>query len=302
MRNRKKSKILVIDDSEINTLLLVSLLEDEHILLTANNGVDGIALAVSEAPDLILLDVTMPGMDGYMVCEELKSNAQTKDVPIVFVTAMDELEDEARGLELGAIDYITKPFSPQIVKARVRNHLELKLARDRLMQLSMIDGLTSIPNRRQFDKVLVREWQRQLRRQEAISVLLMDIDFFKQYNDLYGHLKGDDCLKQVAGIISGLMQRTTDLAARYGGEEFVCILPETDSEGAKRVAEHIIEKLNEVRIEHAGSTICQYVTLSIGIKSQVPQHNDVIDDFIEAADKALYQAKQTGRNRYVIAP
>lgn len=302
MNKSAKSKILIIDDSEINTLLLVSLLEQEHELLTATDGQSGIDMAIAESPDLILLDVTMPGMDGYTVCDELKTNAQTKDVPIVFVTAMDELEDEARGLELGAIDYITKPYSPQIVKARIRNHLELKLARDRLMQLSMIDGLTSIPNRRQFDKAINREWQRGIRRQEAISILLMDIDFFKQYNDLYGHLKGDDCLKQVANVISSQMQRTTDLAARYGGEEFVCILPETDIDGATHIAHRIINQLEQLRIEHKGSKVCSYVTLSIGICSRVPDTELNVVDFVGLADKALYSAKQQGRNRYVIAP
>lgn len=300
MNNLKKSKILIIDDSEINTVLLVSILEEEHELLNAVNGPDGIAMAIAEAPDLILLDVSMPGMDGYTVCEELKTNAQTKDVPVIFVTAMDELEDEARGLELGAIDYITKPFSPQIVQARIRNHLELKLARDRLMQLTMVDGLTSIPNRRQFDKVITREWQRGIRRKEPLSILLMDIDFFKQYNDLYGHLKGDDCLKQVANLIMEQMQRTTDLAARYGGEEFVCVLPETDRKGAEHVAANIIDCLNELKLEHKGSKVSSHVTISIGINTKVPEADVRIVDYIEQADKALYQAKQQGRNRYVV--
>lgn len=302
MSSSNKSKILIIDDSEINTMLLVGLLEDEHHTITANNGPDGIALALSESPDLILLDVTMPGMDGYMVCEELKTNAQTKDVPVVFVTAMDELEDEARGLELGAIDYITKPFFPQIVKVRVRNHIELKLARDKLMKLSMIDGLTSIPNRRQFDRNVHREWQRGIRRQETMSIMLMDIDYFKQYNDRYGHLKGDDCLKQVASMLSGQMQRTTDMVARYGGEEFVCVLPETDEDGAKVVAEMILQQMPKMDIEHLDSKVASCVTISIGIATRMPSHDYNIVDFIADADKALYQAKQQGRNRYIVSP
>lgn len=297
----KQSKILIIDDSDINTLLLAGLLEDEHKIVTADNGETGIEQAVSEQPDLILLDVTMPGMDGYMVCDELKTNVQTRNIPIIFVTAMDEMEDEARGLELGAIDYITKPFSPQIVKARVRNHLELKLFRDRLMKLSMVDGLTQIPNRRQFDRVINSEWQRGIRKQTCVTLLLLDIDFFKQYNDVYGHLKGDDCLKQVAGALTNQLHRPTDMVARYGGEEFVIVLPETEMPGAEHVAERIIQHMVKLDIEHSGSTVCKHVTVSIGIVSTVPSLDCKVVDFIERADKALYRAKQSGRNRYVVA-
>ncbi|NQZ06370.1 MAG: diguanylate cyclase [Algicola sp.] len=299
--NSKQSKILIVDDSEINTMLLAGLLEDEHKIVTASNGEQGIEQAVNEAPDLILLDVTMPGMDGYMVCDELKTNVQTRNIPIIFVTAMDEMEDEARGLELGAIDYITKPFSPQIVKARVRNHLELKLFRDRLMKLSMVDGLTSIPNRRQFDRAINQEWQRGIRKKTAVSLLLLDIDFFKQYNDIYGHLKGDDCLKQVASGFTNQLHRPTDLVARYGGEEFVVILPETELDGAQHVAQRIIKHMVKLNIEHKGSKVCPYVTNSIGIVCSVPTLDCRVEDFIEQADKALYKAKQTGRNRYCIA-
>jgi diguanylate cyclase (GGDEF)-like protein len=299
--NSKQSKILIVDDSEINTMLLTGLLEDEHKIVTASNGEHGIEQAINEAPDLILLDVTMPGMDGYMVCDELKTNVQTRNIPIIFVTGMDEMEDEARGLELGAIDYITKPFSPQIVKARVRNHLELKLFRDRLMTLSMVDGLTSIPNRRQFDRAINQEWQRGIRKKNAISLLLLDIDFFKQYNDIYGHLKGDDCLKQVASGLTNQLHRPTDLVARYGGEEFVMILPETELIGAEHVALRIIQFMAKLNIEHKGSKVCSYVTNSIGIACSAPTLDCNVVDFIEKADKALYQAKQTGRNRYCIA-
>ncbi len=282
-------------------MLLAGLLEDEHKIVTASNGEQGIKQAVNEAPDLILLDVTMPGMDGYMVCDELKTNVQTRNIPIIFVTAMDEMEDEARGLELGAIDYITKPFSPQIVKARVRNHLELKLFRDRLMKLSMVDGLTSIPNRRQFDRAINQEWQRGIRKKTTVSLLLLDIDFFKQYNDIYGHLKGDDCLKQVASGLTNQLHRPTDLVARYGGEEFVIILPETELEGAEHVAQRIIKHMVTLNLEHKGSKVCPFVTASIGIVSEVPTLDTNVVDFIEQSDKALYQAKQTGRNRYCIA-
>ena len=294
------SRILIVDDNEINTRLLAGLLEDEYKILTAKDGKEGFETALAESPDLILLDVTMPGMDGYTACEELKTNAQTRNIPIIFVTAMDEMEDEARGLELGAIDYITKPFSPQIVKARVRNHLELKLYRDRLMKMSMYDGLTQIPNRRQFDQTAGQEWQRGIRKQQPMSLLLLDIDFFKQYNDFYGHLKGDDCLKQVATSVTKQLHRPTDLAARYGGEEFACVLPETDAEGAQHVAQRIVESMEALNIEHQKSAVCPHVTVSIGIVSAMPDPEVDLLDFIQESDKALYQAKQSGRNRWMM--
>jgi len=298
--NGQQTKILIIDDSDINIALLSGLLEDEHKIITADNGLLGIEMALQHMPDLILLDVTMPQMDGYMVCDELKVNVQTRNIPVIFVTAMDDMEDEARGLELGAIDYITKPFSPQIVKARVHNHIELKLFRDRLMKLSMIDGLTAIPNRRQFDREIEQQWQQSIRRQLSMSLLMIDIDFFKQYNDVYGHLQGDDCLRQVAGILSRQLKRPTDLVARYGGEEFACILPETEQDGAEHVANAIINAMAQAKIEHSGSSVAEYVTLSIGVNIYKPSLDDNVVDFIGATDKALYQAKVNGRNNFYL--
>lgn len=276
------------------------MLDQNYSIYTASGGLEGLELAKNELPDLILLDVSMPEVDGYMVCEALKENVYTRNIPVVFVTAMDDMEDEARGLELGAIDYITKPFSPQIVKARVRNHLELKLFRDRLMKMSMVDGLTAIANRRQFDKEIEQQWQRSVRKQSSLALLMLDIDFFKQYNDEYGHLKGDDCLKQVANVLSREMKRPTDLVARYGGEEFVCILPETDTQGAKCVAENILIAINQAGIEHKGSSIADHLTVSIGLVDARPDLDAQLVDFLNSADKALYQAKVAGRNQYYI--
>lgn len=298
--NTKQSKILIVDDNEINTMLLTGLLEKEYAIVTASNGEEGIVQALSEAPDLILLDVTMPVMDGYTVCHKLKTDVQTRDIPIIFVTSKDDIENEARGLALGAIDYITKPFSPQIIQARVRNHLELKLIRDKLTKLTMVDGLTSIANRRQFDYEIEQQWQRGVRKQTPVSILMLDIDFFKQYNDLYGHLKGDDCLKQVAACLNNQLQRPTDLVARYGGEEFVCVLPETDLDGAIHVADSIIAGMAKLNIAHEGSKVSDHLTVSIGLVSTQPTLDSTLIDLIDSADKALYRAKQGGRNRYVI--
>lgn len=292
--------LLLIDDSKTNLSLLTGVLGLEYRILVAENGKDGIELAHSELPDLILLDISMPDMDGYVVCAELKKAIQTRNIPIIFLTAMNHLEDETKGLELGAVDYITKPFSMQIVKVRVRNHLELKVYRDRLMRLSMIDGLTSIANRRQFDRTLAQEWLRGTRKKTQLSLLMLDIDYFKQFNDCYGHLEGDDCLKQVVRTIKQQLERPLDLVARYGGEEFVCVLPETDVEGAVHIAKCIINQMKKLAIVHEGSAVASYVTLSIGVICTVPKAGYAINDFIDSADRALYHAKKAGRNGYEV--
>ncbi|HAQ49270.1 MAG TPA: diguanylate cyclase response regulator [Glaciecola sp.] len=292
--------MLVEDEAPIREMLKIVL---EQAGFSVNEAEDfDIALEkmVEPYPDLVLLDWMLPGGSGVQLARKLKEHEFTRDIPIIMLTARGEEEDKVRGLEAGADDYITKPFSPQIVKARVRNHLELKLYRDRLMQLSMIDGLTSIPNRRQFDRTVNQEWQRGIRRETPISLLLMDIDFFKQYNDQYGHLKGDDCLKKVAKALSEQLHRPTDMVARYGGEEFVCVLPETGDGGAVHVAKRIIAAMAALDIEHLGSSVATHVSVSIGLICLLPTVEHTLADFIEEADKALYRAKQSGRNRYVM--
>ena len=196
--------------------------------LFATNGKEALRIAGSDRPpDLILLDVMMPQLDGYEICRRLKSEESTQNIPVIFVTVRDAVEDEARGLELGAIDYVTKPFNMPIVRARVRNHIELKRRGDDLEALSCLDGLTSIPNRRRFDEVLALEWRRSLRAETWLSLMMMDIDQFKAYNDHYGHPAGDSCIKQVARAIAGCLTRAGDFVARYGGEEFCAVLPES---------------------------------------------------------------------------
>ena len=179
------------------------------------------------SPDLVLLDIKMPGMDGYEVCRRLKQHATTRDIPVIFVTALGEEEDETRGLDAGAIDYITKPVSPRILRARVRAHLSAKDAQDRLAELSRIDELTGIANRRRFDEMLALEWRRNLRQRMPLSLVMCDIDYFKAFNDSHGHVAGDRCLRCVAVAVAGAMRRPTDLPARYGGEEFAALLSAT---------------------------------------------------------------------------
>ncbi len=297
--NLKKIRqtILIVDDAPDNIQIINAILEDDYDILFATSGEKAIEIAMSENPDLILLDVMMPNMDGYEVCQELKSYKQFHHIPIIFLTAMSDIEDETKGLELGAIDYITKPFSPAIVEVRIKNHLELKRQRDILENLSSRDGLTGIANRRRFDEFLEQEWQRAKRKNTPLSLLMMDVDHFKQYNDNYGHLAGDDCLKQIASTLESQLKRPTDLVARYGGEEFVSILPDTDNEGALHIAKQFLESISELKIPHSHSSAADHVTISIGVATIKPSDSVSKEEFINAADSSLYEAKRGGRNQ-----
>lgn len=294
----EKATILIVDDSKTNIMALAELLKDEWTIKVAANGKAALRIVDSnDPPDLILLDIMMPDMDGYEVCKRLKSKPETKDIPVIFVTAMDQMKDEEYGLSLGAIDYITKPISPPIVKIRVRNHLELKKYRDLLKENSMVDGLTGIPNRRRFDEALSTEWNRAVRYGSSLSLVMFDIDHFKLYNDTYGHLEGDECLKVVAKAAAGVPKRSTDIVARWGGEEFVCLLPDTDVEMAGRIAEEVRKTIEDLAIPHTSSLISDRVTVSVGVTTIIPDNNRKPMVLMEQADKALYQAKQSGRNR-----
>ncbi|MBW7858977.1 MAG: diguanylate cyclase, partial [Leptonema sp. (in: Bacteria)] len=239
MNSEIKQSILVVDDVAENIELLARLLGNQVEVLFALSGEDAIRLCQDQAPDLVLLDIMMPGMDGYQVLAQLKANPKTALIPVIFVTGIDARGEEARGIEAGAVDYIVKPLHPAVIRARVKNHLELKRYRDFLENLSATDGLTGLANRRRFDEALDREWRRSARNHNQISLLMIDVDCFKAYNDKYGHLEGDQVLRYLATVIQTKMRRPPDLAARYGGEEFACILPETDQEGAASLAEQI---------------------------------------------------------------
>ncbi|MBF0476658.1 MAG: diguanylate cyclase, partial [Deltaproteobacteria bacterium] len=249
--------------------------------------------------DLVLLDIMMPGMDGYEICRRLKEAHRTKDIPVIFITARISEEDEVRGFKIGAVDYITKPISPTIVRARVKNHIQLKRYRDVLENLSVTDGLTGIPNRRRFDEFLEAEWRRSVRSRSCLSLLMIDIDFFKPYNDHYGHLAGDECLKQIGRALSTTVKRSTDLMARYGGEEFACILPETNSVGAMVVAGRLKDRVAALGVIHEFSPIAGHVTISLGVATMTPLINLLPMSLVRAADELLYQAKRSGRNRLV---
>jgi diguanylate cyclase (GGDEF)-like protein len=288
--------VLIVDDTPSNILVLGEELKSDYEVFVATSGESALKVASATLPDLILLDIVMAEMDGYEVYRRLQANEDTRKIPVIFITAMNAEEEETRGLAMGAVDYITKPFRLPIVRARVRTHLELKRKTDMLESLSYRDGLTGVFNRRQFDVVIESEWKRALRFGDPLSVILIDIDSFKPYNDNYGHLFGDECLKVVALALSSTLRRSTDFFARYGGEEFVVVLPKTPLDKALIVAESIRCTVLDLRIEHAYSVVAPYVTVSLGVASTIPSRAIDHRQLLGAADNALYRAKEAGRN------
>lgn len=294
----KQQTILIVDDAKSNINVLSELLRSDFKIKAATSGEKAIEIAFSDnPPDLILLDVIMPEMDGYEVCKRLKASSQTKAIPIIFITGKVNEEDEIYGFNLGAVDYITKPFSPVVVKARVGTHAELKRHRDFLEGISYLDGLTGISNRRKFNEFLELTWNFAEHESVPVSMILMDIDFFKLFNDHYGHQAGDDCLIQIAGALSESLCHKTDFVARYGGEEFVCVLPNATTEVALEMAEKLRKSVLELEIPHAFSAAAEYVTISLGVATAIPADDSHYDSLIRMADGALYQSKETGRNK-----
>jgi diguanylate cyclase (GGDEF)-like protein len=294
--------VLIVDDQRLNVRLLGAALQGDLDIGEAADGEAALARARQvPQPDLILLDITMPGMDGYEVCRRLKESDETRHIPVIFATAKDDVADETRGFELGAVDYINKPFKLPVVQARVRTHLRLKRQSELLERLVTIDGLTEIPNRRRFDEQLEVEWQRGIRHQQPLSVILMDVDHFKLFNDNYGHAAGDRCLCAVAKGLESALGRASDLVARYGGEEFVAVLPNTDLDGARLVAEKMRAAVEALAIPHAHSGAGSVVTISLGGAAVVPPHEGLVTgDLSHAADQGLYAAKESGRNRVIM--
>lgn len=296
----QKPTILIVDDMAANIAILSDLLQDDYKIKVAKSGQKALEIAKGiEKPDLILLDIEMPEMSGYEVCKELKSNPLTNGIPVIFVTARNDVKDEEYGLNLGAVDYISKPFHPTIIKIRVKNHISLKLKSDWLEELSRIDGLTHIPNRRYFDEEYQKKCKEMMREHKTVALLMIDVDYFKRYNDHYGHGKGDDCLIKIAGVLKTSLKRSSDMVARYGGEEFVVILQNIDQDGAKNVAESLIEAVRDLAITHEYSSVSDHVTISLGMAFKSAEETSCKEDFLKMADDALYRAKESGRNRFM---
>ena len=289
--------LLIVDDEKQNRLLLTELFGSTYKIIQAKNGVQALEKARQHRPDLILLDVLMPEMDGMGVLRELKRDDATRLIPVIFITALDSATDEANGLNLGAVDYISKPFHPPIVRVRVRNQLQLVHQQRLLEQLASLDGLTGIPNRRQFDATLLKEWHRCQRNQQPLSLIVADVDFFKKYNDALGHAAGDRVLQEVAATLRQAARRPGDLVARYGGEEFVLLLPETDATSAQALAEGLQQLLHSKAFAHPNSSLGPWLTMSMGGNTTVPSTTALDPEFFALADAALYRAKHQGRNQ-----
>ena len=297
MDTAKKKSILIVDDLRTNALALKKMLESEWPVEIALDGPSALVAAAKDpAPELILLDVRMPGMDGHETCRRLKRDENTKNIPVIFITALDDSNDEALGLELGAVDYITKPVHAPIVRARIRNHLalqqahgELELKNQTLEKLATRDKLTGLYNRRRLDDVLAQEVLRAERYNRPLSVILIDIDHFKQVNDTYGHPIGDAVLSETAFRLAGTL-RTSDIAGRWGGEEFMVICPETGAETAMILAERLRAGYAELDFPETGR-----LTASLGVAS----HRKGLgpEEILRHVDDALYRAKYGGRNR-----
>lgn len=307
-------KILVVDDSPSTLQMTACCAAAQGLeVIPCECGMDAVRLFQEKQPDMILLDVVLPDIDGFEVAARIRAmqgKAGNAWTPITFLTAMTRDEDLARGLAIGGDDYLFKPVSAVVLEAKIRamqrlvslhqdlrlRTLQLDIANRELKRLSSLDGLTGIGNRRLFDELLAREWRRALRNHTDISLLMCDVDFFKLFNDSYGHQAGDVCLKQVAETLAGALDRGGDMACRYGGEEFAIILSETGLMGAYFVGERIREALSRHKILHEYSPFGQ-VSLSIGVASLRPQGGQSAEVLLKAADDALYVAKENGRNR-----
>lgn len=286
----RRPRLLIVDDQPANIQALHRVFAGDCQVLMATDGASALKLCRERQPDLVLLDVQMPGMDGHELCAELKADALLRAIPVIFVTAQDRPEDETRALDAGAADFITKPFNPTVVRARVRTQLTLKAQADLLRELAFIDGLTGVHNRRHFDDRFMAETRRAQRTRSPLAVVLADVDHFKRYNDALGHLAGDDCLRRVAAALRTCLKRPTDLLARYGGEEFVSLLPDTDLAGAIGVAQLMEDTVRALALPHPG--VEGWVTISLGVSAGLQGAG-----LLEAADRALYLAKAAGRGR-----
>lgn len=296
MSDKQKFKILIVDDERANILSLAQILKPTYDVIVAIDGKSALEAAEKHTPDLILLDVIMPDMDGFEVLVTLKSSDLTRSIPVIFITGLASTEDEEKGFFLGAVDYITKPFKGSIVKARVKTHLQMLGYIRAIEQMGMLDPLTELPNRRGFNSRLQAEWGRAVSEKTPISVLMVDIDKFKDYNDTYGHPQGDILLQAFAEVLMNTLMRKTDYAARWGGEEFIVLLPNTDLNGALTVAESVRAN-TEANIVPCLDGANTFVTVSVGVCTKCPTVFDSVVDFISEADKALYAAKRSGRNR-----
>jgi diguanylate cyclase (GGDEF)-like protein len=302
--------ILVADDDKVMRVCLRQAMEQEgYQVVEAVDGESCLAAFSRLHPDVVLLDAVMPVMDGFTCCNQIQKmgHGSTTQTPVLMITGLEDDESVEQAFSAGAVDFVTKPINWAVLRQRVKRliqqvklYQDLQTANEKLTHLASFDGLTQVANRRRFDEYLQQEWQRMMRDHLPLSLILCDIDFFKVYNDTYGHQVGDDCLRQVAQVIHEAAKRSIDLAARYGGEEFAVILPNTNLEGAQLIATIIQDNIAKLRIHHRNSKVKEIVSVSMGVACTTPNLMIAPEMLITAADRALYQAKEQGRDRFCV--
>lgn len=311
-------RILVVDDQPLHIQMLYRSLAPACQVFMAQSGAQALKLCAERQPDLVLLDVEMPDADGFEVLERLKAQPETRDIPVVFVTAHTTPEVETRCLEAGAVDFISKPINPSVVRARVNTQLKLKFQSDLLREMVFLDGLTGAYNRRYFDQRLEAEFARARRNATPLSLIMFDLDSFKAYNDFRGHQAGDDALRAVVARVKAALQRPDDILARYGGEEFGCLLPDTPFDAAMQLAERLRQVVLDAALPHGKSAAAEVVSISLGVSTWNPppppgvsdgaapnqapnlpsnQPLPTSTDLLRLSDEQLYLAKNSGRNR-----
>lgn len=299
-RGVSMEKILIVDDSAVQAAQLRSILEDEYDVAIAQTAEDGLRRVNSENVSLVLLDVVMPGMDGFTLLKKLQEEVITQSIPVILITSLSDVENEQHGLVLGAVDYITKPFHSLVVKARVNTHIKLYNYRRQAERQSLTDQLTGVANRRRYEHYSLMKWQEAVRLQVPFSICMFDIDHFKTYNDTFGHPAGDKVIAAVAGTAASYLHRGTDFLARYGGEEFVALVLGDSSEKIFAHLKKIRQAIEDLRIPHDPS-VSQWVTVSIGGVTVVPSAKSAYGFYLQIADTMLYDAKKQGRNQVVWA-
>ncbi|MGS2719640.1 GGDEF domain-containing response regulator [Paraglaciecola aestuariivivens] len=294
----QESRILVVEDDEVSALISMQALSDIYQAHHVSSGQAALDFCENTPPDIVLMDINMPGMSGLEACLKLKQNPETKHIPVIFITAHSDPQSEDDCWDAGCVDFITKPFSIKTLRHRVNSHLAVKQLTDKLMHLATYDALTKIQNRRFFDGFILEQAKLAARNNNSLGLLMIDIDYFKQYNDTYGHVKGDECLIAVANALTDIIGRPTDCVARYGGEEFAVVLPDTDSKGVEHVAISILNAIRDLNIPHSES---EFGKLTVSIGGTIIKNGSLaVEQAIIKADELLYQAKDNGRNTLVV--
>ncbi len=289
-------RVLVVEDNDLERLLIRHRLRPDCVeLIEAADGASGLALARSCLPDLILLDLDLPDLSGFEVIHQLKEDPATRSIPVIFVSAFGTTDVKVRALDLGAIDFVTKPFDPAELKARLRVSLRLRFQQDLLEKRAHLDALTGLANRMALRERLDADWASCRRRSAPLSLLIVDVDHFKRINDRFGHASGDEALRRVADALRAVA-RAGDLVARYGGEEFVLLAPDCDLLGGLGLAERAREQVEALRLAFDATPLVLTASVGVATAASASPDDPEPEALFDRADRALYEAKSSGRN------